>query len=144
MDQIKVLITKTIAPPRSKETFSVTSIDAWVYVTIGASLFGLLLISIIAISIHKNKSLLQSKWNETRQRLSDKNNLKSGLNEFFTKNFGIRFKQWSVKDVKLIREDVIQNVMILSNGILAIVFAIEWKSDNNPLLIINNKFKTGT
>lgn len=29
------------------------------------------------------------------------------------------------------------------NGALAIVFALEWNSDNNPLLIIHNKFDDG-
>ena len=43
----------------------------------------------------------------------------------------------------MIREDVIQNSMLLANGTLAIIFAFEWNSDNNPLLIINNKFKSG-
>ena len=31
--------------------------------------------------------------------------------------------------------------MLLSNGIIAIVFAIEWNSNNNPLFLIHNKFK---
>ena len=58
--------------------------------------------------------------------------------------FGLRFKTWNLKsEAKVIREDVIQNLMLLANGILAIVFAVEWNSDNNPLLIINNKFKSG-
>jgi hypothetical protein len=37
----------------------------------------------------------------------------------------------------------VQNVMLLANGILAIIFALEWNSDNNPLLVIHNKFKNG-
>ena len=33
--------------------------------------------------------------------------------------------------------------MLIANGVLALIFAINWNSDNNPLLILNNKFKTG-
>ena len=65
------------------------------------------------------------------------------IKELLQKHFGIRFKKWIVQDKKMIKDDVIQNVMLLANGILAIVFAIEWNSDNNPLLVIHNKFKSG-
>ena len=58
--------------------------------------------------------------------------------------FGLRFKTWKIREEsKIIKEDVVQNIMLLANGVLAIVFAVEWNSDNNPLLIINNKFKSG-
>ena len=62
-------------------------------------------------------------------------------NSFFQKQFGNRFKTWQTQDSKQIKDDVIQNVMLLSNGIIAIVFAIEWNSNNNPLFLIHNKFK---
>ena len=42
----------------------------------------------------------------------------------FKTNVGVRFKQWHLSDTKPIREDVVQNVMLIANGILAIVFAI--------------------
>ena len=65
----------------------------------------------------------------------------------FKQIFGLRFLTWKKIDGKekwkIIREDLVQNLMLLANGILALIFAIEWNSDNNPLLIINNKFKSG-
>ncbi len=56
---------------------------------------------------------------------------------------GNRFASLKKSESKDIREDILQNVLVLVNGILAIVFAFEWNSDNNPLLIIHNKFQSG-
>ena len=39
-------------------------------------------------------------------------------------------------------EDVVQNVFCLTNGICAILFAFEWNSPNNPLLLFNTKIST--
>ena len=56
---------------------------------------------------------------------------------------GNRFSSWPRDDTKSIRDDVIQNLLVTANGVLAVVFAIEWNSDNNPLLLIHNKFSEG-
>ena len=53
-------------------------------------------------------------------------------------------KDWSKsKMAKEVRDDLLQNCMLLANGALSITFAHEWNSDNNPLLIIHNKFQDG-
>ena len=53
-------------------------------------------------------------------------------------------KEWSKsKLVNEVRDDILQNCMLLANGVLSITFAYEWNSDNNPLLIIHNKFQDG-
>ncbi len=75
---------------------------------------------------------------------------RQALRAFFSANFGNRFATWhKEKDWtpsrrrREIQDDAMQNVMLLANGVLAILFAIEWNSDHNPLLIIHNKFKDG-
>ena len=90
----------------------------------------------------KIKEKIANSWN--KQERVFKRQLKSckeKVNSFFQTQFGNRFNIWKTQDVKQIKDDVIQNIMLLSNGTLAIVFAIEWNSNNNPLFLIHNKFK---
>ena len=43
--------------------------------------------------------------------------------EFFARNFGFRFLIVKNEQWKYIREEILQNLMVLCNGILAILFA---------------------
>ena len=78
---------------------------------------------------------------------SDQNSKKTSIflrgKNLVARNIGLRFLTWRKADWKEIREDIIQNSLLLVNGSLAIIFALEWNSDNNPLLIIHNKFQDG-
>ena len=56
----------------------------------------------------------------------------------FTSNIGFRRM-----DEKHKAQDVIQNLLVLADGCLALVFAEKWNSDTNPLLIIHDKFQSG-
>ncbi len=67
----------------------------------------------------------------------------SSTKSYASQRFGNRFLLWRNSSAKDVREDVLQNCFLVANGVLAIVFAVEWNSDNNPLLIIQNKFKNG-
>ncbi len=60
-----------------------------------------------------------------------------------TSRVGWRFSQWKKAEAKEIREDLVQNFLLILNAVMAVVFAVEWNSDNNPLLIIQNKFRNG-
>ena len=59
-----------------------------------------------------------------------------------TTHFGFRFLTWKAMDRIAIFEDVMQNIFCLTNGICAILFAFEWNSPNNPLLLFNTKIST--
>ena len=50
----------------------------------------------------------------------------AGSKLFLRKHFGIRFFLWKGDEWKNIREDSLQNSMVLVNGVLAIYFAFRW------------------
>ena len=87
------------------------------------------LVSAILVN-EKREKIKENIVNSWRQQGRDfKSQLKSckeKVNSFLQKQFGNRFKIWKTQDPMQIKDDVIQNIMLLSNGILAIVFAIEW------------------
>ena len=49
--------------------------------------------------------------------------LAGSMKAFFCRHFGIRFLSWKSDEWKNIREDILQNVMVIINGALAINFA---------------------
>jgi len=55
---------------------------------------------------------------------------------------GIRFLTWRAVERSNILEDLAQNIFLLTNGICAILFAFEWNSPNNPLLLFNTKISS--
>ena len=65
-----------------------------------------------------------------------------GFNAVLTTHFGIRFLTWTTMEKSAIFEDVVQNLFLLTNGICAILFAFEWNSPNNPLLLFNTKISS--
>ena len=99
-----------------------------------------------AILVNEKREKIKIKivisWNQQgRDFKSQLKSWKEKLNYFFQKQLGNRFQLWKTQDFKHIKDDVIQNIMLLSNGTLAIVFAIEWNSTNNPLFLLHDKFK---
>ena len=141
---MKIIITKTIAKIVQKEF--VISDSKLIYVGIGSGFILISLVLISALIIYKKKHEIKAKLKLNINDLPtmDFKGRAKKIYSYCQTIFGIRFKTWKIKDEsKVIREDIIQNLMLLANGVLAIIFASEWNSDNNPLLIINNKFKSG-
>ena len=146
---LKIVFTKTIhefKPKSTKGSLFSLSENNMIYMGIGLAFILVTVILFVAFFIHKQKEKIKEKivnsWNQRgRDFKSQMEACKEQMKFFFKKNLGNRFKVWKTQDTKLIKDDVIQNVMLLSNGILGIVFAIEWNSENNPLSLIHNKFK---
>jgi len=67
---------------------------------------------------------------------------KKTLHRTFSKHLGVRFKLWATEEKKEIFEDVVQNLLLLANGICAILFAFEWNSPNNPLYLFTTKLNS--
>ena len=138
---IKIVFTKTIPEfkPIPIQTSTISD-ENLMYLGIGIALVLVTVILILAVIIHRKKDKIQDKMSTTWSnfRLDLQGRLKSSqktMQEWLGHHFGIRFKHWKKQESKVIVDDVSQNVMLLANGILAIVFAIEWNSDNNPLLV---------
>ena len=146
---IKVIFTQTIEEIRPGAFADSQINQSTLYISIGCSL-GLIsfLALVIGFAYHKTKESLKNKTVTFKKpQMSDVtdylNKFRNKALELIYKNAGVRFLVWKVeKEVmgKLI-QDLIQNIMILSNGIMAVIFAEKWNGDNNPLLIINNKFR---
>eukprot|EP00094_Tigriopus_californicus_P001374 TCALIF_01330-PA protein Name:"Protein of unknown function" AED:0.45 eAED:0.45 QI:50/0.5/0.33/0.66/0.5/0.33/3/0/1088 len=98
---------------------------------------------VIAVTICWCKSKKLSTSLTTFSVSKEKNKYSLALKNMWTKHIGLRFLAWNKFEMKAIQEDVIQNVMLVINGVMAVVFAIEWNSDNNPLLTLHNKFSDG-
>ena len=61
---------------------------------------------------------------------------------FIEAHLGLRFASWKTEEKRNIFEDVVQNLFLLINGICAILFAFEWNSPNNPLLLFTTKISS--
>ena len=61
---------------------------------------------------------------------------------FIEAHLGLRFASWKTEEKRNIFEDVVQNLFLLINGICAILFAFEWNSPNNPLLLFSTKISS--
>jgi hypothetical protein len=126
--------------------------DVAIYIAIGCAVaLTLLVVGIVAVWSHKPKRKPSPARVLGHEKGRDSRNApKKSKCSFFASNFGNRFATFKEnkelspgKRSKEIRDEAIQNTMMVANGILSIVFAVEWNSDNNPLLIIHNKFKNG-
>ena len=82
---------------------------------------------------------IKNYWEKLRTALSSSG---KSLGAVLTTHFGFRFLTWRNMDKTEIFEDVVQNVFCLTNGICAILFAFEWNSPNNPLLLFNTKISS--
>ena len=51
-----------------------------------------------------------------------------------SRHLGNRFSSFSSR--RRMWEGLLQNGLLLLNGALAVVFAVEWQGDNNPLLVV--------
>ena len=54
----------------------------------------------------------------------------------------MRFLSLKNETKRNIFEDLVQNVFLLINGVCAILFAFEWNSPNNPLLLFTTKMSS--
>ena len=61
---------------------------------------------------------------------------------FAEAHIGLRFFSWKNEERRNIFEDVVQNLFLHVNGICAILFAFEWNSPNNPLLLFTTKMSS--
>ena len=146
----KVIITQTIPLINSgKLTGNFNSANSK-YIYVGCSvLTAALLIVLTAIAYYKNKNRIKDSGNAVKNlKMSDLGDklisYKDKVLEFAGQNGGIRFVKWKNEKENWGKriQDLVQNIMLLVNGTMAIVFAEKWSGDNNPLLIINNKFRT--
>ena len=102
-----------------------------IYMGIGFAFVLVTVILVVAFFIHKKREKIKEKivnsWNQRGKDFKSQfESCKVKMKSFFKKQFGNRFKIWKTQDPKQIKDDVVQNVMLLSDGILGIVFAIEW------------------
>ena len=79
---------------------------------------------------------IQTKCSELAKCLGNKFKL------FIEAHLGLRFASWRTEEKRNIFEDVVQNLFLLVNGICAILFAFEWNSPNNPLLLFSTKLSS--
>ncbi|TRY75295.1 hypothetical protein TCAL_01330 [Tigriopus californicus] len=114
-----------------------------IFVAVGSFILFVVLGIVIAVTICWCKSKKLSTSLTTFSVSKEKNKYSLALKNMWTKHIGLRFLAWNKFEMKAIQEDVIQNVMLVINGVMAVVFAIEWNSDNNPLLTLHNKFSDG-
>ena len=68
--------------------------------------------------------------------------LENKFKVFVAAHIGLRFLSWKNEEKRNIFEDVVQNLFLLINGICAILFAFEWNSPNNPLLLFSTKLSS--
>lgn len=142
-ENIRIVFTKSIQEITKEPLDTINSQD--IYLAVGSALVVASLVAIVGLALvykkyYKNFKKPKMSCANLSVRMCD---LKSGLVNVVSKHVGFRVLTWSKQDAKAIKEDVIQNLLLISNGILAIVFAYEWNSENNPLLIIHHKFKSG-
>ena len=74
-------------------------------------------------------------WEKLKESLSN-------IRKLLSAHLGIRFLTWKTLEKSNIFEDVVHNIFLLTNGICAILFAFEWNSPNNPLLLFHTKISS--
>ena len=139
---MQVLFTKTIPEFKSKIQPLIEDENHLTYMAIGLAAIFVTFTLITGLVIYKCRSKIKEKLQFT-MNLDLKGRLENGrknLKTSMAKHFGMRISSWS--EVQTMKEDIIQNLMLIANGILAIIFAVNWNSDNNPLLIIHTKFQS--
>jgi hypothetical protein len=146
---MKVMFTQTIEEIKTEDITTLES-KTTVYISVGcATCIAVILLVGMVLAFYKNKMRITEKtFKITKPTLSDvKDSLMIYRNKFlnFTlENGGIRFIAWKTQKEGWGKrlQDLIQNLMLLVNGVMAVVFAEKWNGDDNPLMIINNKFRT--
>jgi hypothetical protein len=82
-------------------------------------------------------------WTKIKEKLSSFVKCLGDKFKVFAKtHIGLRFCSWKTEEKRNILEDVVQNLFLLTNGICAILFAFEWNSPNNPLLLFSTKMSS--
>ena len=146
---MKVMFTQTIEEIKPEDIRTSES-KTTVYISVGCSTcVALILLVGIGVVYYKNKMRITEKtFTIPKPTMSDlKDSLKlyrDKIFDFTIQNGGIRFIAWKTQKEGWGKrlQDIIQNLMLLVNGVMAVIFAEKWNSDDNPLMIINNKFRT--
>ena len=147
---IRVMFTQTIDEITSVDVPGPITNQNTIYISIGCSVVVItILVFVITFVYHKNRERIKDKTITLKKpEMSDIADylisLKDSGMKFVCKTAGVRFLMWKTETEHWGKrmQDLIQNIMILANGIMAVVFAEKWNGNNNPLLIINNKFRT--
>ncbi|XP_059098796.1 uncharacterized protein LOC131892942 [Tigriopus californicus] len=141
---VQIMFTQSVYRELALKTATPLSTNnAAIYVGIGSSVLIVFLGSLIIMFICKWNSKKTSRPSSSISFSKEKTKCSIVLKDLWTKHIGVRFLAWNKFEMKAIQEDVIQNMMLVINGVMAVVFAIEWNSDNNPLLTLHNKFSDG-
>ena len=143
---IKVIFTRSIDEIKTEEALSHSNFKI-IYMSVGCVVLALI---IVASFVYYKKTQTQNKTQNQNMipNLSDvKESLKTYGHKFaklLSNNAGFRFLAWKTETEPWRKrvQDIIQNVMLVVNAAMAVLFAEKWSSDDNPLLIINNKFRT--
>ena len=149
-ESFKVMFTQSIAEINSKQSSTSISNKTTIYISIGCStVVALVLVLAIALAYQKNKKGNKERnFNIKPPKMSDIIDqlivYKDKILKVAVENGGVRFLKWKEEKEGWGKrmQDLIQNLMLLVNGIMAVVFAEKWSGNDNPLLIINNKFRT--
>ena len=143
---IKVIFTRSIEEIKTEETLSQTN-SRIIYMSVGCAMFALIVVAIV-MYYKKKVSQNKSEQNSIIPKVSDVQESAKAYGQKMTKcitnNIGLRFLAWKTETEPWRKraQDIIQNVMLIVNAAMAVLFAEKWSSDENPLLIINNKFRT--
>ena len=143
---IKVIFTRSIEEIKTEETLSQTN-SRIIYMSVGCAMFALIVVAIV-MYYKKKVSQNKSEQNSIIPKVSDVQESAKAYGQKITnciaKNTGLRFLAWKTETEPWRKraQDIIQNVMLIVNAAMAVLFAEKWSSDENPLLIINNKFRT--
>ena len=125
-DKMQVLFTKTIPELKSEIQPFQNDQNQSTYLAIGLAAILVTLILILTLILVRFKSKIKEKL-DFKLDLDFKGRFDNGqkkCKKILAKHFGLRIMNWN--DLKKVKEDVIQNVMLIANGILAIIFAINW------------------
>ena len=143
---IKVIFTRSIEEIKTEKTLSQTN-SRIIYMSVGCAMFALIMVAIV-MYYKKKVSQNKSEQNSIIPKVSDVQESAKAYGQKITnciaKNTGLRFLAWKTEPEPWRKrvQDIIQNVMLIVNAAMAVLFAEKWSSDENPLLIINNKFRT--
>ena len=125
-DKMQVLFTKTIPELKSEIQPFQNDQNQSTYLAIGLAAILVTLILILTLILVRFKSKIKEKL-DFKLDLDFKGRFDNGqkkCKKILTKHFGLRILNWN--ELKKVKEDVIQNVMLIANGILAIIFAVNW------------------
>ena len=143
---IKIIFTRSIEEIKTGVTASLKG-HKIIYILVGISV---VVVIFVAMALFYKKKQSENKVQRQNIIPSVSNvqdsviEYRKKISNFVVKNIGFRFFAWKTEQDPWRKrlQDMIQNIMLLVNAVMAVLFAEKWNSDDNPLLIINNKFRT--